>query len=37
LATSTIVSQPLGERLGLSQVVKHVSALTKLAQNAPQL
>ena len=37
LATPTIVLQPLGEGLGLAEVLEHRSAFTELAQHPPQL
>jgi hypothetical protein len=37
LAKPAIVFQPLGEDLGLAEVIEHRSAFTKLAQHAPQL
>ena len=37
LATSTIVFQPLGEGLGLAEMLEHLPDLTELAQHRPQL
>ena len=37
LATPAIVFQPLGEGLGLAEMLKHLPAFTELAQHRPQL
>ena len=37
LATPTIVFQPLGEGLGLAEVLEHLPDFTELAQHRPQL
>ena len=37
LAKPAIVFQPLGEGLGLAEVLEHLPAFTELAQHRPQL
>ena len=37
LATPAIVFQPLGEGLGLAEVLEHLPPFTELAQHRPQL
>jgi len=37
LAASTIVFQPLGDGLRLTEMIEHLSAFTELAQHPPQL